>query len=110
MAAYCEICESIGKGQLNKESYRIWTIWKRESVLAYWYVVLYDSAYRKTYDMTSLEEVERVMDEWTDKAVDIRTLPNYKELSGGEILFNRKRAVVPLIREAVRKGYIVPLR
>lgn len=48
-------------------------------------------------------------DEITNKAIDIRALPNYKELSPTDILFHRKDTVALMIKEAVRKGYIQPL-
>lgn len=43
--ADCEIHEDIGKGQCEKRVYRIWSIFKRESPLLYWYLVLYDDTY-----------------------------------------------------------------
>ncbi|MDU3180460.1 MAG: hypothetical protein E6686_03540 [Lachnospiraceae bacterium] len=102
--ANCEIYEEIGKGQCEKKAYRIWTIFKRESTLLYWYLVLYDDTYYEKFGNGEMDE-----DALTNMAIDIRKLPNYKDISGIDILFHRKESVVPLIKEAVRKGYIKPV-
>lgn len=104
----CEIYEDIGKGQCNKQKYRIWSLWKRESSLLYWYVILFDSTYNAWMDMSAVESVKKE-NELTDKAIDIRKLANYKELKSTDIIFNRDNVVVPLIKEAVRKGYVKPV-
>ena len=100
----CEIYEDIGKGQCEKRSYRIWTIFKRESTLLYWYLILYDDTYYEKCDKHEVDE-----DALTNEAIDIRKLPNYQDITGTDIIFHRKERVVPLIKEAVRKGYVRPV-
>lgn len=100
----CEIYEEIGKGQCKKKAYRIWTIFKRESTQLYWYLVMYDDTYYEKFSNGDVDE-----DTLTNEAIDIRKLPNYQEISAVDIMFHRKESVVPLIKEAVRKGYIKPV-
>lgn len=100
------IYESIGSGQCNKKPYSIWSIFNRESTLMYWYLILFNDSY---YSLCNNENRHFKEKELVGKAVDIRTLPNYKGISGTEIIFHTKDKVIPLIKEAVRKGYIVPL-
>lgn len=80
----------------------------RESVLAYWYVVMYDETYKQEYCFENID-LESIDDKITNQAIDIRKLPNYKETSALEILHYRKRIIAPLIKEALHKGYIKPL-
>ena len=51
------------------------------------------------------ENEEKLM----NQATDIRKLANYKELEISKILFRRKEVIVPLIKEAIKAGYIQPL-
>lgn len=99
----------LARDNIKKQSYKIWSILKRESVLSYWYVVMFDSTYSKLTDIDDIEELNKIFNELTDKAIDIRELENYKEIKGSEIIFHRKEKVVPIIKEAVKKGYIMPL-
>lgn len=104
----CSLCEDIYKGQFKKQKYRIWSVMGRECELAYWYVVMLDSTYDKEFgaENVNLKEVD---DRVTNQAVDIRKLPNYKEMGSLEIFHYRKSLVVPLIKEALKIGYIKPL-
>lgn len=103
----CCLYEDIYKGQFKNQKYKIWSVMGRESVLAYWYVVMYDTTYEQEYcsEKTDLESID---DKITNQAIDIRKLPNYKETSSLEILHCRKIIVAPLIKEALNKGYIKP--
>lgn len=105
----CGIYEDIGKGQYKKQGYRIWSILDGESVLSYWYVVMFDSTYSKLAEINDMDELNKKLDELTNKAIDIRKLENYTVLKGTEIIFHRKEKIVPMIKEAVRKGCIIPL-
>ena len=111
----CCIYEDIYKGQYNKQKYRIWTIMGRESELSYWYVVMYDSTYNKEYYECNIEyseidiDIAEIDDRITNQAIDIRKLPNYKDMSVLEILHYRKIVIIPLIKEALKKGYIKPI-
>lgn len=105
----CMMIESIGKGQCKKKEYYIWTVFDGQSTLCYWYVVMSDDTYCNHFEKKSGEELAKIEDEITNKAIDIRNLPNYKKLSPTDILFHRKDTVVPMIKEAVRKGYVQPL-
>lgn len=102
--ADCEIYEDIGKGQCEKRVYRIWSIFKRESPLLYWYLVLYDDTYYEKFGNGEVDEGALI-----NEAIDIRKLPNYREIAGANIIFHPKESVVPLIKESVRKGYIKPV-
>ena len=104
----CCLCEDIYKGQFKNQKYRIWTIMGRESELAYWYVVMFDTTYGKEFGTENID-IKDVNDRVTNQAVDIRKLPNYKALSAIEIFHCRKTLVVPLIKEALKTGYIKPL-
>ena len=104
----CCLYEDIYKGQLNKQKYRIWSIMGRESELAYWYVVMFDSTYDKEFSAENID-LDEVDDRVTNQAIDIRKLPNYKNLTIIEILRHRETFVVPLIKEALKMGYIKPL-
>jgi len=104
----CSLYEDIYKGQFKNQKYRIWSIMGRESVLAYWYVVMFDSSYNKEFGAENID-LKDVDNRVTNHAVDIRKLPNYKEISPLEILHYRKIIIAPLIKEALSKGYISPL-
>ena len=104
----CCIYEDICKGQFHNQKYRIWSVMGRESVLAYWYVVMYDTTYKQEYCSENID-IESIDDKITNQAIDIRTLPNYQETSSLEILHYRKTIIPPLIKEALKKGYIKPL-
>lgn len=104
----CCICEDIYKGQFKKQKYRIWSVMGRESVLSYWYVVMYDTTFNQKYNIENVD-LKKVNDEITNQAIDIRTLPNYKQVSGLEILHYGKTIVAPMIKEAIKKGYIHPI-
>jgi len=103
----CSLYEDIYKGQIDKKKYRIWTIMGRESALSYWYVIMSDETYEKEYDRKDVN-LATVDDKITDQAIDIRKLPNYSLLTNTEILFERKK-VVPIIKEALKAGYIKPI-
>ena len=104
----CCLYEDIYKGKFNKQKYRIWSVKGRESVLAYWYVVMYDSTYKQEYCSENID-LERVDDKITNHAIDVRKLPNYKRTSTLEIFHYRQTIIVPLIKEALNQGYIKPL-
>lgn len=104
----CCLYEDIYKGQFKKNKYRIWSVMGRESVLAYWYVVMYDSTYIQEYCSDNID-LGRVDDKITNQAIDIRKLPNFKTTSTLEILHYRNTIIVPLVKEALNKGYIKPL-
>lgn len=104
----CSLCEDIYKGQFLKQKYRIWSVMGREGVLAYWYVVMYDTTYEKKYNSANID-LEMVDDKITNLAIDIRKLPNYKKVSALEILHYRKVIIAPLIKEALKNGYIKPI-
>lgn len=104
----CCLYEDIYKGQFKNQKYRVWSVMGRESVLAYWYVVMYDTTYKQEYCSENID-LESIDDKVTNQAIDIRKLPNYKETSSLEILHYRKSIVAPLIKEAINKGYIKPL-
>lgn len=104
----CCLHEDIYKGQIKNQKYRIWSITGRESELAYWYVVMFDSTYDKEFGAENID-IEEVDDRVTNQAVDIRKLPNYKQSSPLEILHYGKIIAAPLIIEALRTGYIKPL-
>lgn len=101
------IYEDFYKGQFKKQKYRIWSIMGRESVSLYWYVVMYDTTYKREYECAGID-IKSVDDKITNQAIDIRTLPNYTKFSFSDILFNRNEVIVPLIREALKKGFIKP--
>jgi hypothetical protein len=101
----CCIHEDIYKGQIDKKKYRIWTVMGRESTLSYWYVVMSDETYEKEYNHENVD-LESIDDKITDQAIDIRKLSNYIPLSNSEILFNRKQTIIPIIREALKAGYV----
>ena len=101
----CCLCEDIYRGQFKNQKYRIWTIMGRESELAYWYVVMSDLTYNKEFGAENIDWKE-VNDKVTNQAVDIRKLPNYKDISSLEILHYRKTLIVPLIKEALKSGFI----
>lgn len=103
----CCLCEDIYKGQFKKQKYRIWSVMGRESVLMYWYVVMYDTTYKQEYFSENID-FKSVDDRITNQAIDIRKLPNYKETSSLEILYNNKN-IVALIKEALNKNYIKPI-
>ena len=104
----CEIYEEIGKGQCKKQPYNIYTIMGRESLLSYHYAVLYDHTFNEWNNLPKKEYEER-QNEITDQSLDIRKLENYKPLKSVDILFRRVEMVVPIIKEAIRKGYAKPL-
>ena len=104
----CCLYEDIYKGQFKNQKYRIWSVMGRESVLAYWYVVMYDTTYDQEYCSENID-LKSIDDKITDQAIDIRKLPNYKETSFHKILYYRKNIVAPLIKEALKKGYTKPL-
>ena len=104
----CSLYEEIYKGQFQKQKYTIWSIMGRESELAYWYVVMFDKTYKEVYCSENID-LDKIDDKITDKAIDIRKLPSYKEASILEIFHYRKVLVVPLIKEAIKKGDIKPL-
>lgn len=101
----CYIYEDFYKGQYKKQKYRIWSVMGRESILAYWYVVMFEVTYEKEYGSAHID-LESVDDKITNKAIDIRKLPNYKKVDSIGILYNRKEIIVPIIKEAIQKGYI----
>lgn len=102
------IYEAFYKGQFKKQKYRIWSIMGMFSVSLYLYVVMYDTTCDREYECVDIIDIESVNDKITNQAIDIRTLPNYTKLSFDDILFNRNEVIVPLIREALKKGYIKP--
>lgn len=104
----CCLYEDIYKGQFKNQKYRIWSVMGRESVLAYWYVVMYDTTYAQEYCSENID-LKSIDDKITNQAIDIRKLPNYKETSSLEIIHYGKIIVAPLIKEALKKGYIKPL-
>lgn len=107
----CYLYEDIYKGQFKKQRYRVWSVMGRESVLAYWYVVMYDTTYKQVYCSENTENIDlkSLDDKITNQAIDIRKLPNYKKTSVLEILHYRQTFIAPLIKEALNKGYIKPL-
>jgi len=111
----CCIYEDIYKGQYKNQKYRIWSVMGREGVLAYWYVVMYDSTFDKEYTQPNIDypeidiDMQEVDDKITNLAIDIRKLPNYKNITPTEIIHYRKTLVVPLIKEAIKKGDITPI-
>lgn len=104
----CCLYEDIYKGQFNNQKYRIWSVMGRESVLTYWYVVMYDTTYKQEYCSENID-LKSIDNKITNQAIDIRKLPNYEDTSSLEILHYRNRIVAPLIKEALKKGYIKPL-
>lgn len=104
----CCLYEDIYKGQFKNQKYRIWSIMGRESVLAYWYVVMYDETYDQEYGSQDVD-LKSVDDRITNQAIDIRLLPNFKEVTILEIMSCRKKIVAPLIKEALRVGSINPI-
>lgn len=104
----CCIYEDIYRGQVHNQKYRIWSVMGRENLLTYWYVVMYDTTYEQEYCSKNVN-LEYVDDKITNQAIDIRTLPNYKEVNSIEILHYRRTIVASLIKEALKKGYIKPL-
>lgn len=103
----CCLYEDIYKGQFKNQKYRIWSVLGRESVLAYWYVVMYDATYKQKYCSENID-LKSIDDQITNQAIDIRKLPNYKEINSLELLHYRKSIVASLIKEALKKGYIKP--
>lgn len=107
----CTIEEPLSILQYQKESYMICPIHDGQSLLTYWYSVLSKETYKKLLNSETVYDYEKFEDELTDKAIDIRKLKNYNtEVTMSQILFKRKEVIVPIIREAVRKGYIQPLK
>jgi hypothetical protein len=104
----CEICEDIYSGQYKKRKYRIWTILGREGTLMYWYVIMYDDTYEKEYCNPDTQ-FEKVNDMLTNQAIDIRKLLNYVEMNTINILVDRKNTVIPIIKDAIKSGYINPI-
>lgn len=106
----CTIEEPLVKLQYQKKPYMICPIHDGQSLLLYWYCVISKNTYENLNKCENIEAYEKLEDELTNKAVDIRKLENYdKELTGTNIIFQRKELIVPLIREAVRQGYIRPI-
>ena len=103
----CCLYEDIYKGQFKNQKYRIWSVMGRESVLAYWYVVMYDTTYKQEYCSENID-LKSIDDKITNQAIDIRKLPNYKEINSLENLHYRKSIVASLIKEALKQGYIKP--
>ena len=116
----CNIEEPIAKFQYKKNQYVICPIYGRESLLAYWYCVLSKETYNALQCCESWEEYEKFEQKLLNEAIDIRKLQNYKDLSIPQTEFNRKglfipfgrkdreEFVVPLIKDAVKAGFIMP--
>ena len=104
----CNIEEPIAKFQHKKKQYVICPIFDGESLLAYWYCVLSKETYDVLQHSETAEEYVSFEQELLNKAIDIRKLQNYKKLSISKIIFNRKELIVPLIKEAVKTGFVIP--
>lgn len=104
----CNIEEPIAKFQCKKKQYIICPIFDGESLLAYWYCVLSKETYDTLQHSETIEEFERLEHKLLNNAIDIRKLQNYKKLSISQIIFNRKELIVPLIKDTVKAGFIIP--
>lgn len=103
------IYEKIAQGQCDKRPYGIWSIFHREDTLVYWYVVMFDDTYDKWATTPNEKKRKKIEQEFLCKATDIRNLDNYEKMGCVDAFLHRKDKVIPMIKEAVRKGYIKPL-
>lgn len=93
---------TIGRGQYKKQKYEICDIWYDDHIMMCWYVVAYNST------MRNCEKRREIINDIFGKAIDIRTLPNYKDAETEKCKRHPSEIAVPIIKEAVRKGYIKP--
>lgn len=104
----CNIEEPIAKFQHKKKQYVICPIYDGESLLAYWYCVLSKETYDTLQHSETMNIFEKFEQELLNVAIDIRKLSNYKKLSISQIVFHRKELIVPLIKDAIKAGFIIP--
>lgn len=93
----------IGRGQYHNRKYEIWSIFDRQSTLLYWYVIAFAD---KTETIEGMQHLNKNINKYE---IDIRTLPNYKQPAFYDIIRNPQKVITPIIKEAVRKGYIKPV-
>lgn len=98
-----KIYKEIGNGQYQDENYTIWNIFHDDHIMMCWYVVVLESRLKKKGGRKEINA------DVFGKAFDIRELPNYNILDDW-MMFPccTQGVVVPLIKEAVEKGYIKP--
>ncbi|MEE1154436.1 MAG: hypothetical protein UH241_04695 [Acutalibacteraceae bacterium] len=109
----CSLYEEIYRGTYKEKEYSIYNIEKdEEQILVYLYVVVSDETLvhlgEASQYQTEEEYAKSEMD-LIDKAIDVRKLSKYNNnmwLIGNK---DRDSIVIPLIKEAVENGEIVPI-
>ena len=97
-----KIYKEIGNGQYQDENYTIWNIFHDDHIMMCWYVVVLERTLKKKGGRKEINA------DVFDKALDIRELPNYNVLDDRILIMRPQEVVVPLIKEAIEKGYIKP--
>ena len=78
--------------------------------LSFWYCVIDWDSYQFFLKCNDVQVHEQYESKFLCNAIDIRTLPNYVELSPSQILFHRNSSILPLIKNALQSKLIAPIQ
>lgn len=103
------ISDKIGDGLCDNRPYAIYCVSERGGNLIYWYLVISDDTYDTLHTEKNRIERDKMLEEITDKAVDVRIIKGYTGLNTLNLTKHRTDVIVPLLKEAVTQGVIQPL-